>query len=306
MTRIAVLIPCLNEAAAIADVVTGFRRALPTASIFVYDNGSKDDTIAQAKAAGAIVRSEPMRGKGNVVRRMFADIEADIYIMVDGDGTYDPSVAPAAVERMNAEILDMITIVRVADDVVHRPGHAFGNRAFTWLLSSLFKAELGDVFSGYRVISRRFAKTFPAFADGFAVETEMTVHALSLRLPTSETGGAYGVRREGSHSKLNTVRDGLRILMTIGRLVKEERPLACFSVIGAAVLLIALALGFPLVAEFLHSGLVPRLPTAVLVVGMVMLSALLVASGFILDTVRLRRYETKRLAYLTLPGAGAT
>ncbi|MFY7962326.1 MAG: glycosyltransferase [Elsteraceae bacterium] len=305
MTRVAVLIPCLNEAAAIGDVVAGFRRALPTAQIFVYDNGSTDRTIELARAAGAIVRSEPTRGKGSVVRRMFADVQADIYVMVDGDGTYDPDCAPAAIERLQAECLDLVTITRDAGAAVHRPGHAFGNQAFTWLLSRLFQAQLGDVFSGYRVISRRFVKTFPAFADGFAVETEMTVHALAMRAPTAEMPGRYGVRREGSHSKLNTVRDGLRILMTIGRLVTEERPLPFFSILAALLTGLALLLGLPLVREFLETGLVPRLPTAVGVVGLIMLSGLLVASGLILDTVRLRRYETKRLAYLAHDGVEA-
>lgn len=302
MPKVAVLIPCLNEAAAIGDVVTGFRRALPDAQIYVYDNGSTDGTWELAKAAGAIVRRELQRGKGNVARRMFADLQADIYVMVDGDGTYDPDAAQAAIAMMRAECLDLVTITRVAPDAVHRPGHAFGNRAFTWLLSWLFQTRLGDVFSGYRVMSRRFVKTFPAFADGFALETEMTVHALAMRAPTAETPGRYGLRREGSQSKLNTVRDGLRILMTIGRLVTEERPLPFFSALAALLTSLAMALGVPLISEFLETGLVPRLPTAVGVVGLIMLSGLLVASGLILDTVRLRRYETKRLAYLAHSG----
>lgn len=300
--RIAVLLPCYNEEAAVAQVVRDFRAALPQATIYVYDNASSDRTGEMAVAAGAVVVQEPLRGKGNVVRRMFADIDADIYVLADGDDTYDAAAAPGLIELLCREQLDMVNAARShTSQEAYRRGHRFGNRVFTQLVTGLFGKRFNDILSGYRVLSRRFVKSFPALAKGFEIETELTVHALELRMPVREVMTAYKARPEGSESKLNTLRDGFRILRTIGRLAKEERPLAFFSAGGAVLAVGALILAFPLLVTYLETGLVPRFPTAILACGLMILAFLGLACGLILDTVSHGRREMKRLHYLTLP-----
>jgi glycosyltransferase involved in cell wall biosynthesis len=297
--RVAVLIPCHNEAAAIAKVVADFRQHLPTAQIYVYDNASTDDTVRIAQANGAIVRAEPLKGKGNVVRRMFADVEADIYLMVDGDGTYDAAAAPNLLAHLETHGLDMVNCARVpAEDGVYRSGHRFGNRLLTGLVARVFGNQLRDMLSGYRVMSRRFVKSFPALSSGFEIETELTVHALELRVPIAELAAPYYARPEGSASKLNTVGDGMRILRVIVHLVKEERPLQFFLVIFALLAAVSIALGVPVVMQFLATGLVGRLPTAVLATGLMILAFLSLFCGLVLDTVTRGRREFKRLIYL--------
>ncbi len=299
----AVLIPCLNEAAGIAQVVSAFHAALPDATIYVYDNASDDDTAAVAAAAGAEVRSEPLRGKGNVVRRMFADIEADIFVMADGDGTYDASSAPAMIEKLRSAQLDMVCGKRVESaDNAYRSGHRFGNRLLTGLVAMIFGDRLSDILSGYRVMSRRFVKSFPALSSGFEIETELTVHALDLRAPVAEVPTPYGNRSAGTKSKLNTWRDGWRILRVIVRLFKEERPLAFFSWIALLLASTSVALAIPLITTFLETGLVPRLPTAVLSTGLMLVAVVSFSCGLILDTVTRGRRELKRMHYLTHSG----
>ena len=297
--RIAVLVPCFNEEAAIATVVHDFRMALPNAEIFVYDNNSSDRTIAVAREAGAQVRSERRQGKGHVVRRMFADIDADIYVLVDGDATYDAASAPRMIDALLAEHLDMVVGLRI-DQVraAYRRGHRTGNRMLTMFLSSVFGAAFKDVLSGYRVFSRRFVKSFPVLSDGFEIETELTVHALELALPAAEIDTPYYARPEGSFSKLNTWRDGLRILSTILKLYRSEKPLRFFTVIGLFLALISLGLAIPVIATYLEQGIVPRLPTAMLSMGLMIVAVLSVSSGLVLDTVTRGRREMKLLAYL--------
>ncbi|MGQ0742315.1 MAG: glycosyltransferase family 2 protein [Alphaproteobacteria bacterium] len=301
--RIAVLIPCYNEEPAIAKVVGDFRRALPAAVIYVYDNASTDATVPHAREAGAIVRSEPRKGKGNVVRRMFADIEADVYVLVDGDDTYEAAASPRLAGKLVSEGLDMVVARRVhSARAAYRRGHVLGNRLFRALASFIFAAEAGDLFSGYRVFSRRFVKSFPFTAEGFGAETEFTVHAIRLLMPRAEIESEYSERAAGTVSKLNTVRDGFRILMTMLGLLREERPLLFFSVIFVLLAGVSAALGIPVVVEFMRTGLVPRIPTAVLATGLMLLAFLALASGLILDTVSRGRWELKRLAYLAIPG----
>jgi glycosyltransferase involved in cell wall biosynthesis len=301
--RIAVLIPCYNEEAAIAGVIADVQRALPTATIYVYDNNSTDETGSMATAAGAIVRAEPLQGKGNVVRRMFADIEAEAYLLVDGDGTYDAESATLMVDRLLRESLDMVNGARVATtECAYRPGHAFGNKLLTRAVAIIFGNRIRDMLSGYRVLSRRFVKSFPALATGFEIETELTVHALELRLPIAEIDTPYRERPAGSKSKLRTVRDGLRILKTILLLVKEERPLQVFGGAGIALALLSLILAWPLWTVYLETGLVPRFPTAILATGLMILGFMSWAAGLVLDTVTLGRRELKRLYYLSLRG----
>jgi len=306
--RLAVLIPCYNEAVAIPKVVADFRTALPGAVVFVYDNNSTDDTAAAAEAAGAVVRRETQQGKGHVIRRGFADIDADIYVLVDGDDTYDAAAAPAMVTRLLAEQLDMVNGRRVSADATtaasaYRRGHRFGNHALTGLVQSVFGARIGDMLSGYRVFSRRFVKSFPALSSGFEIETEITVHALELAMPIAEMPTRYKERAAGSASKLRTWTDGARILRSITVLVRQERPLRVFAWAGLALLLLGLAVGVPVIVEFRHTGLVPRLPSAVLATGLVLLSFLSFACGMILDTVARGRKEMRRLAYLAIPAA---
>ena len=297
--RIAVLLPCYNEEAAIAETVAGFRAALPDAAIYVYDNNSRDRTVELARAAGAIVRTERQQGKGHVVRRMFADIDADVYVMADGDLTYDPKAAPEMVRMLLADQLDMVVGTRQHEAAeAYRGGHVLGNRLFTGLLSGLFGRSFSDIFSGYRIFSRRFAKSFPVLSAGFEIETEMSVHALELRMPVGELATAYGARPEGSASKLSTWRDGWRILRTIGTLYRVERPVLFYGGLGALLMLAAVVLAVPLVTTYLDTGLVPRLPTAILVTGMTIVAVLCVFAGLILDTVTRGRREMRRLAYL--------
>lgn len=300
---IAVLLPCYNEEAAIARTVAGFKAALPDATIYVYDNNSRDRTVEEARNAGAIVRTERMQGKGHVVRRMFADVDADVYLMADGDLTYDPKASPEMIRHLLDEHLDMVVGTRQheAKDA-YRGGHVWGNRVFTGLLSGLFGRSFTDIFSGYRAFSRRFVKSFPILSEGFEIETEMSVHALELRMPVGEVETAYGARPEGSTSKLSTFRDGWRILKTIATLYRVERPVLFYGGIGALLLLVALILAIPLVITYVDTGLVPRFPTAVLVTGIVIVSVLCFFAGLILDTVTRGRREVRRLAYLSEPG----
>ncbi len=301
---IAVLVPCYNEEAAIGVVVQDFRRVLPTATIYVYDNNSKDRTVEVARAAGAVVRREPLQGKGSVVRRMFADIEADLYVLVDGDDTYHAASAPMLIRRLLDEQLDMVNGARVTEiQAAYRPGHRFGNVLLTTLVARIFGNRIGDMLSGYRVFSRRFVKSFPVLSSGFEIETELTVHALELKMPVAEVSTPYKDRPEGSESKLRTFRDGFRILGTILILVKEERPMAFFSAIFAILTTISILLAWPVVTTFMHTGLVPRLPTAVLATGTMLLAFLSLACGVILDTVTRGRREMKRMRYLEIPGA---
>ena len=298
--RIAVLVPCHNEGVAIGRVVADFRRALPDATVFVYDNNSTDDTQARAAEAGAVVRTERLQGKGHVVRRMFADIPADIYVLVDGDATYDASAAPAMVDLLCREGLDMVVGSRQTDEAAaYRQGHRFGNRLLTGLTSWLFGRSFSDILSGYRVFSQRFVRSCPPLSGGFEVETELTVHALELRLPVAEVPTRYASRMAGSHSKLNTWRDGWRILMTIVRLAKNTRPLLFFSSLAGLAVTTAIVLAVPLVTTYMRSGLVPRFPTAILCASLVILGSVFLACGLILDTVTVGRREQKWLTYLT-------
>lgn len=304
--RIAVLLPCYNEAAAIAQTIADFRAALPEAVIYVYDNNSSDATCEIAAAAGAVVRSERMQGKGNVVRRMFADVDADIYVMADGDATYEAAAAPALVHQLVAGNLDMVVGARKSEvDAAYRRGHRLGNAMLTGMLARIFGRTFTDILSGYRIFSRRFVKSFPVLSEGFEIETEISVHALELRMPVAEQVTAYAARPEGSESKLNTWRDGFRILGTILRLFRYERPLQFFGVISAAFAIMAVILAIPLFMTFMKTGLVPRFPTAILATGLMILSALSGMCGLILDTVVRGRLEVRRLAYLAYPAPSA-
>lgn len=298
---IAVIVPCYNEGRAIESVIAGFRRELPGAEIYVYDNNSTDDTVAVSRLAGAHVFSETMQGKGNVVRRMFADVDADVYVLVDGDATYDANSAPRMVALLCDERLDMVVGCRVDQEVAaYRPGHRFGNALLTQCTSMLFGRQVTDMLSGYRVFSRRFVKSFPALSKGFEIETELTVHALELGLPVREIDTPYGARGEGSVSKLRTYSDGWRILKLIARLFKDERPLPFFMSGGVVFALLGIIAGIPVFAEYLETGLVPRLPLAVLATGLLLLAALSASAGLILDTVTRGRREMKRLMYLAV------
>jgi glycosyltransferase involved in cell wall biosynthesis len=300
--KIAVIIPCFNEEHSIAEVVRGFKTALPSARIYVFDNNSTDKSATVASSAGALIRRETLQGKGHVVRRMFADINADAYVMADGDSTYDPSYAKSMVSRLFEERLDMVVGTRVASQTAaYRLGHRFGNRLLTYTVSNLFGKQFSDILSGYRVFSRRFVKSFPAMSTGFEIETELTIHALELQLPVAEVATPYRIRATGSTSKLRTYVDGLKIIRLILVLYKNERPLKFFSTIAGAFVAVALALGVPLVITFIKTGLVPRQPTAILATGLVLLSALSLVSGLILDTVTRGRREMRRLAYLSVP-----
>jgi len=304
MTEIAVILPCCNEEAAIGKTVRDFRAALPQAQVYVYDNNSSDRTAAVAREAGAIVRNERRQGKGNVMRRMFADVDADIYVLADGDDTYDASAAPALIHKLVEEGLDIVTGRRVhTEATAYRRGHVWGNRILTGLTAMMLGVKLGDMLSGYRIMSRRFVKSFPFTAEGFAIETELTVHAVRLLMPMAEVDTAYKERPPGSVSKLSTYRDGFKILFTIAKLMREERPLLFFSVIAFVFAATSAAMGTSIVVEFLHTHLVPRLPTAVLATGLMLIAFLSLMSGLILDTVTRGRWETKRLAYLSIRGA---
>ncbi|RTM03415.1 MAG: glycosyltransferase [Bradyrhizobiaceae bacterium] len=300
--RIAVLVPCYNEEAAVATVVADFRKALPAAEIYVYDNNSRDRTAALAREAGAIVRSERRQGKGHVVRRMFADVEADVYVLVDGDATYDAPSAPRMIDRLLDDHLDMVVGLRVDQvQAAYRLGHRTGNRMLTGFLASTFGHAFKDILSGYRVFSRRFVKSFPVLSDGFEIETELAVYALELSLPVAEVETPYYARPEGSFSKLNTWRDGFRILGTMLKLYRSERPLRFFTAIGILLAVAAVILAIPVLITFIETGLVPRLPTAVLAMGLMIMALLSVSSGLVLDTVTRGRREMKMLAYLSQP-----
>lgn len=300
--RIAVLAPCYNEEAAVATVIADFRKALPSAEIYVYDNNSRDRTAAVAREAGAIVRSERRQGKGHVVRRMFADVEADVYVLVDGDATYDAPSAQRMIDRLLDDHLDMVVGLRVDQvQAAYRLGHRTGNRMLTGFLASTFGHTFKDILSGYRVFSRRFVKSFPVLSDGFEIETELAVYALELSLPVAEIETPYYARPEGSFSKLNTWRDGFRILGTMLKLYRSERPLRFFTVIGILLALASVILAIPIVITFIETGLVPRLPTAVLSMGLMIMALLSVSSGLVLDTVTRGRREMKLLAYLSQP-----
>jgi glycosyltransferase involved in cell wall biosynthesis len=297
--RVVVLVPCYNESAAVAKVVADFGAALPGADIYVYDNNSSDDTAQRARSAGAIVRREPRQGKGHVVRRMFAEIDADVYVLVDGDATYDAASAGRLVSRLVEDDLDMVVGARVSQaEAAYRPGHVLGNRLFSGFVTAVFGASFSDMLSGYRVFSRRFVKSFPALSSGFEIETELTVHALNLELPVAEIATPYFARLEGSASKLNTWHDGLRILAAIARLYRAERPLRFFGAIGLVLAMVAFGLAVPIVVTYFEHGVVPRLPTAVLSTGMMIVAVLSVACGLVLDTVTQGRREMKLLAYL--------
>jgi glycosyltransferase involved in cell wall biosynthesis len=305
--RLAVILPCYNEEAAIASVVRDFRNALPQAEIYVYDNNSKDNTVEVARTAGAIVRRETRQGKGHVVRRMFADVEADIYVLADGDGTYDAASAPAMIAKLIGERLDMVAGSRLTtyEGEAFRRGHRFGNDLLTGFLGLCFGRTFTDILSGYRVFSRRYVKSFPALSTGFETETELAVHALELRMPIAEVTTPYKARPAGSASKLRTYRDGFRILMMILNLFKEERPLAFFSIIAATLAFIGLVLAYPVFMTYIETGLVPRFPTAILSTGFMILASLSLTCGFVLDTVTHGRREMKRLAYLSIPPLGS-
>jgi glycosyltransferase involved in cell wall biosynthesis len=297
--KIAVLVPCYNEGAAVAKVVCDFRAVLPEATIFVFDNNSTDNTVQAARAAGAVVFREARQGKGFVVRRMFTDVEADIYVLVDGDATYDAPSVRVMIERLLADRLDMVVGNRVdRERAAYRVGHRTGNRLLTGFVASVFESNFKDLLSGYRVFSRRFVKSFPVLSGGFEIETELTIHALELGMAVAEIDTPYYARPEGSASKLNTWRDGVKILWTILQLYRAERPLPFFSAIGAALGLTSIGLAIPVVITFLETHEVPRLPTAVLSTGLMVLAFLSFAVGLVLDTVTRGRREMKLLAYL--------
>ncbi|WP_260483895.1 glycosyltransferase [Sphingomicrobium flavum] len=303
--RVAVLLPCYNEEAAIADTIAGFRQSLPGATIYVFDNNSKDRTVEIARQHGAVVRSVMHQGKGNVVRRMFADVDADVYVMADGDLTYDPVAAPQLVQKLWGEQLDMVVGTRHHEqEEAYRGGHVLGNKAFTGLLTWLFGRSFSDIFSGYRAFSRRYAKSFPALSEGFETETEMSVHALELKMPVGEIATKYGARPEGSESKLSTFRDGWRILKTIGTLFRVEQPRAFYGTLAFAIQLAAVLLAVPLFFTFFETGQVPRFPTAILVTGMSVVAVLTFFAGLIISAITRQRREVRRLAYLAIPAPG--
>jgi glycosyltransferase involved in cell wall biosynthesis len=301
LPQIAVLIPCFNEEATVGQVIGAFRRALPGATIYVYDNNSSDRTAEVARTAGAVVRRERLQGKGNVVRRMFGDIDADAFILVDGDATYDAAAAPAMVELLLSDHLDFVNASRVTGiRQAYRSGHRFGNALLTWLVATIFGHGLTDMLSGYKVFSRRFVKSIPLLSSGFEIETELAVHALALRMPICEMKTTYRDRPAGSSSKLSTYRDGWRILRTIFLLIKEERPLAFFGFLALVLASAAVVLAIPVIVTFTRTGLVPRLPTALLATGIMLLAFLSLGCGFVLDTVTHGRKELKRIAYLAV------
>ena len=300
--QVAILIPCFNEEAGIGGVVAAFQAAVPNATVYVYDNNSTDRTMLEARAAGAVVRWERLQGKGHVVRRMFADVDADIFVLVDGDGTYDAAAAPSMLRMLAEGQLDMVSAARIPTEAeAYRLGHRFGNAALTGMVRLVFGNGVSDMLSGYRVFSRRFVKSFPALATRFETETEFTIHALALNMPVGEISTAYRGRAAGSRSKLNTIADGVRILRSILTLIEQERPLQSFTCVALLLLGAGCVLGLPVVSDFLQFGLVPRLPTAVLATGLVLLGFMSLGCGLVLDVVSRGRTEMKRLAYLAIP-----
>ena len=303
--EVAILVPCFNEEHAIARVVADFRAAMPGAAIYVYDNNSTDGTVAAARDAGAVVRRETRQGKGYVVRRMFNDIEADLYVLVDGDATYDAASAPAMIAKLIDDRLDMVVATRMdREEAAYRPGHRAGNRLLTGFVAHIFGRAFTDILSGYRVFSRRFVKSFPILSGGFEIETELTVHALELELPVGEIATPYYSRPQGSASKLSTWHDGFRILWTVLKLYRAERPLPLFGAFGVALVIMSVGLAIPIIITYVQEGLVPRLPTAVLSTGLMLLAFLSFACGLILDTVTRGRREAKLIAYLALRAPG--
>jgi len=303
--QVAVLVPCYNEERAIAKVVADFRAALPEAAIYVYDNNSTDGTVEAARRAGAVVRRDTYQGKGHVVRRMFNDVEADVYVLVDGDATYDAPSAPAMVLKLVEERLDMVVAARIdREEAAYRPGHRAGNRLLTGFVAHMFGRSFTDILSGYRAFSRRFVKSFPILSGGFEIETELTVHALELELPVGEVATPYYSRPSGSASKLSTWSDGFRIIWTVFRLYRAERPLSLFGAFGLALAIISIGLAIPIFITYVQEGQVPRLPTAVLSTGLMLLAFLSIACGLILDTVTRGRREAKLIAYLALRAPG--
>ncbi len=303
--RVAVLVPCYNEETTIAAVVRDFRAALPGAVVYVYDNNSTDRTIDIAQAAGAVVRRETHQGKGYVVRRMFADVDADVYVLTDGDATYDAPSAGTMIDRLVEQRLDMVVGARVdREEAAYRRGHRAGNRLLTGFVRYIFGQSFSDMLSGYRVFSRRFVKSFPVLSGGFEIETELTIHALELELPVAEINTPYYARPEGSASKLNTWRDGFRILFSIFEIYRAERPLPFFSAIGAGLAIGGIGLAIPIIITFLQQGNVPRFPTAILATGLMLAAFLAFASGLVLDTVTRGRREIKLLAYLRYSAPG--
>ncbi|EEW8343698.1 MULTISPECIES: glycosyltransferase family 2 protein [Enterobacteriaceae] len=301
--KIAVIVPCYNEASAIAKVVSDFNKYLPEATVYVFDNNSNDGTADVAANAGAIVRHVGHKGKGNVVRRMFADIDADIFVMVDGDDTYEAAAAPAMINKLLDENLDMVVGCRVenGDDKTYRPGHRFGNKMLTGTVSTIFKGSFTDMLSGYRVFSKRYAKSFPCHSHGFEIETELTIHALELRMRIGEVQTSYGERPEGSVSKLSTYKDGIKILRTIIQLYAYERPLFFYSIIAAFFAIISLAVGAPVISDYVSTGLVPKFPSAIAAASIMIMSMLSLVCGVISHLITVSRRETKYLTYLSIP-----
>ncbi|HHP5904983.1 TPA: glycosyltransferase family 2 protein [Citrobacter freundii] len=301
--KIAVIVPCYNEASAIAKVVSDFNKYLPEATVYVFDNNSSDGTADVAANAGAIVRHVGHKGKGNVVRRMFADIDADIFVMVDGDDTYEAAASPAMINKLLDENLDMVVGCRVenGDDKTYRPGHRFGNKMLTGTVSTIFKGSFTDMLSGYRVFSKRYAKSFPCHSHGFEIETELTIHALELRMRIGEVQTSYGERPEGSVSKLSTYKDGIKILKTIVQLYAYERPLFFYTLIATVFALISIILGFPLLKDYVETGLVPRFPTAIAAASIMILGFLSLVCGVISHLTTISRREMKYLTYLSIP-----
>lgn len=303
--RVAIIVPCYNEEAAIRTVVTDLRTALPDAIVYVYDNNSSDDTAQEAVAAGAVLRREPRKGKGNVVRRAFADVDADVYLMIDGDDTYDAAAAPTLVQTLLDNHLDHVLGVRTqVTDSAYRPGHAAGNKALTGVVGLLFGRTMTDMLSGYRAFSRRYVKSFPAISHEFEIETEMTIHSLHLRMPVAEVPVGFKDRAEGGESKLRTYRDGWKILKWILRVTRHERPVLFHGVIAGLLTLLALVLGVPVVLDYLDTGLVERFPTAILASAVATIAVLVLALGYLLDAIRHGREESARLAYLRYPAPG--
>ena len=300
--RVAVLVPCYNEETAIARVIAAFHRELPEATVYVFDNNSTDRTVEVAREAGAVVGREPLQGKGNVIRRMFSDVEADVYVLVDGDNTYEAGSAALMIEMLLADGLDMVTGTRVTTiQAAYRLGHRFGNTLLTKMVALVFGNRVTDMLSGYRVFSRRFVKSFPALSSGFETETEFTIHALELKMPLGELQTPYRDRGEDSTSKLNTYRDGVRILLTIVSLIKDQRPLQFFFWLAIGLASLGIGLSIPIFAEFHRTHLVPRFPTAILSMGLVLLAFILVVCGLILDSVSRGRKEAKRMVYMAIP-----
>jgi glycosyltransferase involved in cell wall biosynthesis len=302
--RIAAIVPCHNEEAAVAKVVTDLRAAVPGISVYVYDNCSTDATVDEALRAGAIVCAEPLKGKGNVVRRAFADIDADVYLLIDGDDTYDAAAAPAMIERLVSDNLDQVVGVRRGS--AYRAGHEAGNKALNLIVARIFGDSMGDMLSGYRVFSRRFVKSFPAVSREFEIETELTVHSLALRIPSAAVPIGFRDRAEGSESKLRTYRDGWRILNVILTLTRHERPIYFFGLIAALLGLVSGVLVTPVISTYLDTGFVPRLPTLFVASFLTVIGSLSLTIGLVLDGIRKSRHEASRLSYMRHPAVRDT